>query len=346
MKKFWFLPILVLGCAQNLMDEIKIMGQPSQSIPVKMRALSDGRVAILFRDYSTYKYEVKLAHPRTGESKTLTLGNPEAPVLALRVGKGDTIFILTLEKGHIKLHEFTPNGIPSGKYVLKDAELPVDFLVTSSGKKGERIMTLNAAGALVSIFDRTGKLLAGAGPSTGPEGPYMKGHLALVQSSRMLLVVPNFIKSACANCPKDDIEGSIRVYQWIGEMTVMPDSFPLIKQIDVEPLFPDADVIQVYAARGCGDRAYVFATFSKAVDPQIPKFITGYALVKIDPSTGASEIAMTMNYEELYQGEDGRYYDEQGNYKPSITAADISRDGKKLFLAYADGHVEVCEIAD
>ncbi|MEO0180522.1 MAG: hypothetical protein ABIM74_08095 [candidate division WOR-3 bacterium] len=83
---------------------------------------------------------------------------------------------------------------------------------------------------------------------------------------------------------------------------------------------------------------------SKMVDPHIPRSRTGYALVEINPLTGASEIVMTMSYEELYQGEDGRYYDVNGNYKPSITAADISRDGKKLFLAYADGHVEVCEI--
>lgn len=343
MKRLWFLPVLVVGCAQNLKEEIGIMGESSQSIPIQMRGLSDGRAVILFRDYYTYEYEVKLTDPRTGESKTLTLGDPKALVPALRVGKGDTIFVLTIGEEHIKLHEFTPDGTPRGKYVLKGAGAHVDFLVAPGGDKDARVMTLNAAGPFASVFDRTGKLLARAGPYTGPGGPSMMGQLALVPSSWMLLVVPEFIKSACVNCP-DILEGPVRVYMWIGGSTVVPDSFPLIKQIDLEPIFPDADNIQVYATRGCSDRAYVFAVFSKYIE--IARWRTGYALVEINPSTGASEIVMTMNYEELYRGEDGRLYDAEGNYKPSITAADISRDGKKLFLAYGDGHVEVCEIGD
>lgn len=58
---------------------------------------------------------------------------------------------------------------------------------------------------------------------------------------------------------------------------------------------------------------------------------------------------MTSEYEELhrdlYASQIVGLYDKEGNFVPTVMCAAIRVvDTKKLFLAFSDGHVEVCEI--
>jgi len=349
MKKLTFLLVVVVGCLPETTGEIEIMGGASRSIPRLMDGLSDGRAVVYFSDGFTH--EVRLVDTRTGQAHKLNTGDKKNKVMALRTGWGDTIFVVTLEGGHegnptgahLKLHKFAPNGGPRGKYVLKKSPLFVDFLVAKPDHpKGATIMTLNLSGYFSTVFDKTGKIIGGAGPYTGPEGPYLYAWMALADN--YLTVVPRTIKSNCTDCP-NYITGPVRVYQWIGGPTALLDSFPLIGEIDISHLFPEADVIGALAAKGWEDRVYIFAEFSDSYEVDSKPFVRlGYAIIEVYPGKGEARAVKTERYQNLHWGDDGRLYDSKGNLVPAVCAAAIK--GRSLFLAYGDGHVEVCEIGD
>jgi len=344
-KKAIILLVFLSGCTGMTGDQAaEMMGGPSRSIPRLMDGLSDGRAVVCFSD--GYTREVKLIDPKTGHGENLDIGSGENFVLAIRVGWGDTIFVATQEQGHIKLHKFTPQGVPRGKHVLKDAEIFVDFLVAKSEHPtGSEILTLNMAGPMCTSFDGTGKPRWSAGPSTPPEGPYLYAYVAVAPATGKLLVIPQALRSNCADCP-NYIEGPIRVYGLIGGETTPSDSFPFLGEIDLSPIIGDADAATALAARGDGySCAYLFMSLTE-FDEENERVKVSHALVKVDPSTDPRkyEVVRTDEYEELYWGEDGRLYDKEGNLKPAITCAAIK--DQKLFLAYGDGHVEVCEIGE
>ncbi|MGB9590712.1 MAG: hypothetical protein ACPL68_07490, partial [Candidatus Hydrothermia bacterium] len=314
MKRIFLLVPIVAGCVHEITGEVEVMGRPPRSIPQIMDGLSDGRAVVYFSDGVTH--EVKLVDPRTGGSIDLNTGDKKNMVMALRTGWGDTIFVVTLEGGHggnpagshLKLHVFAPDGTPRGKYVLKDSPLFVDFLVAKGGHpKGARIMTLNMAGYFSTVFDKTGKIIGSAGPYTGPEGPYLYAWMALADN--YLAVIPRTIKSNCGNCP-NYIDGPIRIYRWIGGSTAFIDSFPLIREIDITGLFPEADGIGALVARGYHDWVYIFVDFIDCYDIDGKPFVKmGHALVKVHPDKAEIRAIATQKYDYLRWGDDGRLYD-------------------------------------
>ncbi len=341
MKRLLFFSVLLLGCGREMLDDLGIMARPPRSIPRMIDGLSDGRAVVYFSD--GYTHQVKLVDPETGQSKDLNIGSDKNLVMALRVGWGDTIFVITLEEHHLKLHKFTPQGVPRGKHVLKNALPPSDFLVVKSGDPtGGEIVTLNFDGPMCALYDETGKRIASGGPITGPGGPFIDAWMAVVQSTGVLLVIPRHLKGECADC--NYISGPIRVHLW-GEGTT-GEYFPLIMEIDLSPLFEGWDKVSAEAAKGYGTGAYVLVHLYD-FDEQTERIRTGYALVAVDPTTDPRkyEMIQTTEYKDLYWGEDGKLYTADGKYVPAVTCVAISREGK-LFLAYGDGHVEVCEITD
>jgi hypothetical protein len=314
-----------------------------------MDGLSDGRAVVYFSD--GFNHEVRLIDPKTGHVRYLNIGDKKNKVMAMRTGWGDTIFVVTLEGGqegnpagaHLKLHKFAPNGDPQRKHVLKKSPLFLDFLVAKPDHpKGATIMTLNLAGYFSTVFDKTGKIIGSAGPYTGPEGPYLYAWMALADN--YLTVVPRTIKSNCVDCP-DYINGPVRVYQWIGGSSALPDSFPLVREIDIAHFFPEADAIGALAARGRDDRVYIFVEFSDYYEVEDkPRIKLGYAIIEVYPGKGEAQVVKTEKYQKLHWGDDGRLYDSKNNLVPAVCAAAIK--GTSLFLAYGDGHVEVCEIAN
>ncbi len=343
MKRYLVFSFLALACSREMIGDMDIMGGPPRLYPLMMDGLSNGMAVVSFTD--AYTHQVKLIDPKTGHSKDLNIGSDKNRVIALRVGWGDTIYVITLEQGHKKLHMFAPDGTPRGKHVLEEGHAFMDFLVIKSDNLyGTRIITLNTSGLLCSAYDRTGKIIKSGGPRTPPEGPWVVGWMAVAPAMGYLVIVPRYLKGGCGDC--NEIYGSIRVHQW--GMNTAGEEFTFIKEISLEPLFADWDIAKALAARGYDDRVYVFVHLIKQGQDAVALRV-GYALIAIDPASESYEMVMNSEYEELHwdmdAGQSARLYDKEGNLVPTVMCAAIRVvDSKKLFLAFSDGHVEVCEI--
>ena len=334
-----FLMVIVLaGCSKTLQDErAENLGFENQMLPVQIAGSTSGKAVLVSSD--GFHNRVELVDPTTGTRKNLPVG-ARNKVMCVRIGQGDTVFVVTTKangpKGGLQVCEFTIQGKPVSRYTLENAELFVDFMV--SPNPAFRIASLNMASHLISLYDSAGHCVGTRGPYTGPEGPFRYAYMATVPDRHLVLVGPRSVKTNCEECP-NYMTGNIRIYSG------PEDSFALLGQVELGFITRDADWVNLLAMGGVGSAAYLFLRMGK-YDEETERSRVGYALVKVYPmSSIAPEIVQTTGYDNLEWGDDGRLYAENGEYRPALTCADISLDGK-LFLAFGDGHIQVMEIRD